>query len=519
MRGVETRAAGRRRRLAALLVAAAAWSAAGAGPPPAAAARPNILFVLADDLDVASMWALPTVQAVAEQGTKFTRAYVSSPLCAPSRATILTGRYPQNTGVLRNKPPFGGFESFYASGLEAESIAVQLQRAGYRTGLVGKYINQFPNTAGPLFIPPGYDFWVSPKGGNYMYSYFDYLLNENGRIVRYGRGPGSYVTDVYARKSREFIARAVAAGEPFALFLWPSAPHAPEIPAPRHTRLYAEARLPRTGTLPEWYVGDKPSFLRFAPRVFPELRDADAIYRKRLQMLAALDEGLASIRRQLAELGQLDDTYFVFSSDNGWHHGYHNLPPWKGTAYEEDVRVPLVVAGPGVPRGREVARLVVNADLAPTFADWAGASPPPGADGRSLAGLIQAPDPAAFPWRNRLPLYRLTETVAGPADRWPRYGRRAGATAGYGCLDQIPPWTEVGTDRVNLPEFRGVRSDRYTYVEYATGDLELYDRVQQPLQQHNSVCAAPEGLLDELRGYAAGLAACAGAACRELEDR
>lgn len=490
-----------------------------AAPPSGAAPRPNLVLVLADDLDVLSLTALPVVQRMAEHGTTFTRAYASSPLCSPSRATILTGRYPQNTGVLRNKPPHGGFESFHAGGHEPRTVAVALQRAGYRTGFVGKYFNQFPRTAGPGYIPPGWDYWVSPKGGNHIHRFHGYELNENGTVVAYGHDPADYATDVYHRKARAFVEDAVERRRPFALFLWLTSPHTPEIPAPRHASRFPSATLPRTVALPEWYVGDKPPFLRFPPPGAAALRAADESYRQRLRMLASVDQGLGELRARLAELGQLWNTYFVFSSDNGWHHAYHNLVPWKGTAYEEDIRVPLVVTGPGVPAGRRIDRLVSNADLAPTFAAWTGAEPPPEADGRSLVPLLAAADPATVPWRKRLPFYRLTETVEGPAGSWPRYPRRAGATRGYACLAHVPPWTEVGTDPVNLPEFRGVRTARHTYVEYATGDLELYDLSRHPRQEHNGVCTAPAALLAELHEAAAGLAACAGAACREIEDR
>lgn len=490
-----------------------------ATPTLQAAPQPNIVFLLADDLDQLSMQALSTVSRMSDLGVTFTRAYVTSPLCSPSRAGILTGRYPQNTGVLRNKPPFGGFESFYANGHESRTIAVSLQAAGYRTGFVGKYFNQFPRTAPSGYIPPGWDYWVAPKGGNHIHRYFDYELNENGRIVGYGTAPGDYAMDVYAAKAKAFVEDAAGRGQPFALFLWLPAPHTPEIPAPRHARHFADAKLPRNVALPEWYIGDKPSFLRFPPPTADRLPALDESYRARLQMLASVNETVGELRRQLAERGQLWRTYFVVASDNGWHQGYHNLTPWKGTGYEQDIRVPLVVTGPGVPPGRRIDRLVSGADLAPTLAAWTGAAAPAGVDGRSLAGLIAAPDPRSFPWRKRLPFYRLTETVEGPAETWQRYPRRAGATKSYECLSHVPPWTEVGTDPVNLPEFRGVRTERYTYVEYVTGDLELYDNERSPQQEHNGVCAASSALLADLQEQAVGLATCRGAACRAIEDR
>lgn len=482
-----------------------------------AASRPNIVFVLADDLDTASVGRMTAVQTIAREGTSFTRAFVTSPLCSPSRASTLTGRYPQNTGVRRNKPPHGGFETFFASGLESNTVAVWLRRAGYRTGLIGKYLNQYPNRAPNLYIPPGWDYFVSPRGGNYLNRYFDYYLNENGRSVYYGSDPRDYVTEVYTGKALDFIRNS--GSQPFALFLWLPAPHTPEVPAPRYAELYPDARMPRVPSLQEADVSDKPSFLRFPRHTPARIAEFDARFRTRLQMLRSADDALAAIRAQLLSQGALSNTYIVFTSDNGWHQANHNLVPWKGTAYEEDIRVPLIVRGPGVRAGRSIGRLVSNADLAPTFAAWGRAAAPADIDGRSFAGLLAAADPASVPWRKRLPFYRLTESGAEPAASFKSYPPIPGQTTGYRCLANVPAWTEVGIDPVNLPEFRGVRTERFTYAEYATGDLELYDDAFDPHQLRNGICSTSAGFRADLRAAAARLAACRGASCRETENR
>lgn len=499
------------------LLALAAVTPPVAGVIPAQAAQPNIVFVMADDLDVGSIGRMTALQRLAQEGTSFTRAFVSSPLCAPSRATFLTGRYPQNTGVRRNKPPFGGFESFYASGLERDTVATWLQRAGYRTGLIGKYFNQFPRTAPAGYIPPGWDYWVSPKGGNYLHSYFEYYMNDNGDVFFRGSNPEDYVIQLYSGKAQYFIRSS--GNRPFALFLWLPSPHTPEIAAPKFTGLYPQAKVPRLPSFWEGDVSDKPPFLRFPAHGPDEIASFDASYRARLQMMRSVDDVLAALRATLAAQGVLDNTYIVFSADNGWHHGYHNLVPWKGTAFDQDIRVPLIVRGPDVPAGRTIRRLISNSDVAPTFAAWAGADAPSDIDGRSFAALLTAPDPAIVPWRKRLPFYRLTETVEGPAETWPSYAALPGQTQGYSCFSHIPAWTPVGTDLVNLPELRGVRSERYTFVEYATGDLELYDQDQDPHELRNAICRVGADFRADFRRLSAGLANCRGAACRELEDR
>jgi arylsulfatase A-like enzyme len=496
-------------RLAGLVLSTCLLAALAAVP---AAARPNIVFVLTDDLDWRSMSRMPRVQALAAGGATFARAYAATPMCVPARATLLTGKYPQNTGTRSNRPPAGGFQSFFANGQEQDTFAVWLRRAGYRTALIGKYLNFYPETAPALHVPPGWSHWLVPEHNRYMHAKFNYRLNEDGRSVAYGGAAADYATDVYAAKARAFIARSADEGRPFALLLSFPSPHVRENPAPRHQRWFPDAQAPRPASFPELDMSDKPPFLRLAPLQPERVEELDKRYRKRLRMLQSIDEAVASIRDLLVARGLLDDTYLVFSSDHGWHQGQHNQPPGKGRAFEEDTHVPLVVAGPGVRTGRTIERLVSNADFAPTFAAWAGVAPGPEVDGRSFAPLLTAADPARVPWRKRMPLMRLTEGVA-PRAEWPELDvRREGAPQRYGCLAHLPP------SRTSWPEYRGLRTERSTYVEYASGDLELYDRVRDPFQLQNAICNTTPTQLTQLHRTTEALFTCKTDGCRKAED-
>ena len=489
---------------------------AGAAIPQATAApgRPNIVFLLTDDLDQASARTMPELQALARQGASFEAAYAITPMCVPSRATILTGKYPQNSGVRSNRLPAGGYQAFHQGGQEDATFAVWLQSVGYRTAMIGKYLNWYPITAGALHVPRGWTRWVTPSTELEIHAKYNYHLNEDGVEVAYGNAPADYATDVYARKALEFIDESAAAGKPFALFLSVTSPHLPETPAPRHTSLFADATAPRLPSFPEPDTSDKPSFLRFPLLPQDKLDEIDHRYRLRLRMLRSVDEALGDIRRLLAARGLLDETFIVFTSDHGWHQGQHNQMPMKGRAYEEDVRVPLVVSGPGVPRGRKIRRLVGLGDLAPTFADWAGTAPSAPVDGRSFAPLLTAADPAALPWRRNLPLMRSIEGRK-PTVRWPAYRPVAGLLGAYACLDGLVPATSAP-----WPEWRGVRTERVTYVEHATGDRELYQTSgSDPFQLRNAICRTPPTERERLANLTAALASCRGATCRELEDR
>lgn len=456
--------------------------------PAFAASRPNIVFILADDMDLAAMqWMPRTRQLLGEEGTTFARNYVEVALCAPSRATLLTGVYAHNHKVLTVDKSNGGFRQFRTQGGESRTVAVWLRNAGYATALVGKYINGFPDNKPETYIPPGWSYWAAAvQRGETPYRQFNYKLNENGKLVSYGSSSGSYGTDVYTRRSIDFIKASAKAGKPFFLYLSLFAPHSPATAAPRHAGLFLDGTVPRMPDFMEADVSDKPLFLQYPELDAAGIAALDAAYAQRLRALQAVDEAVGKIYGALRSAGKLANTYIVFASDNGYHLGQHRLPAGKQLAIEEDIHMPLLIRGPGVPAGRvDSEHLVGNADLAPTFAGWAKVNVPVTIDGRSLAPLLKSTPPAS--WRTSLPLARWRiPTVAND------------------------PW----------PEYRGVRTTRYSWVEWADGSRELYDNATDPYQLSNlaadpSLAAARE----QLARLAADFAACKGATCRSVEDR
>ncbi|MGH3752017.1 MAG: sulfatase family protein [Pseudonocardiaceae bacterium] len=460
--------------------------------------RPNIVYLLADDLDVGSVWAMPNLRRLLiDQGTSFNNFFASYPLCCPSRATVLRGQYAHNHGVLGNVPPRGGFRVFHERGHENSTVATWLQAAGYRTALMGKYLNLYPDGVEDSYVPPGWDEWqASTERG---FNGFDYVLHANGMVTSYGQQPQDYLTDVLSRRANDFV--RASAREPFFLYLAPQAPHWPATPAPRHVSMFADATAPRPGSFNEPDVSDKPSWIRdLPPLTIEQQATVDAVYRKRLASLQAIDEMIASLIDTLTGTGQLANTYFVFNSDNGFTFGTHRAGVGKNTAYDEDIRVPLIVRGPSVPAGRTREQLTGNIDLAPTFAELAGVPAPDFIDGRSLVPLLREDPPSTATWRQAY----LIEHESIPADR-----------------PKPPPWMreqqEPTFNRPNVPTLRGLRTSQYLYVEYTTGDRELYDLAADPAELTNLAPTADPRLLDTLTNQLHAMRECQAKTCRAAE--
>ncbi len=461
----------------ALLLAATFISAIGFTQSFAQDKQPNIIFILADDLNVETMTHLPRLQSLlAARGTTFNNFFVNLALCCPSRASILRGQYAHNTEIFTNMPPGGGFQKFFDLEREESTIATWLQEAGYRTALMGKYLNGYPQTT---YVPPGWDEWYGVAGG---VNFFNYRLNENGSLVFYGTQPEDYLTDVLSEKAADFIRRTAATGQPFFIYIAPYAPHEPATPAPRHEEAFAGVQAPRTPSFNEADVSDKPIWVRNTPPRTPaQIAQLDALYRRRLQSMLAVEDLIENLIRTLRRSGQLRNTYLFFSSDNGFHLGQHRLPAGKNTAYEEDIRVPFIVRGPGVPRGRVIEHLAVNIDLGPTFAELADAVAPDFVDGRSLVPLLGRYPPWVESWRQAFLL-----------------------EAGF-----------ISGNRV----FQGIRTVNHTYVEYLnTGERELYDLASDPDQLESIHATADPDLVEKLASWLGLLRTCAGESCRAQED-
>lgn len=440
------------RRLAVRALCAAA-AAALLLPAAAQAARPNIVFILADDLSSDLVQYMPNVQQMQRDGMTFSNYFVTNSLCCPSRASILTGEFPHDHFVFSNTAPDGGFAAFRDYG-ETETFATALKDSGYRTAMMGKYLNGYHPASG--YVPPGWSLWNVPGSA---YSGFGYTMSENGRTAHFGRSPRAYVTDVLSRRGRSFVTRVARAEKPFLLEIASYAPHHPYTPAPRDANALPGLTAPRTAAF-DAPTEASASWLIDRPPLTPEqIVGIDADYRKRAQSVQALDDLVGAVRKQLRLRGLADNTYVVFSSDNGFHMGEHRLAPGKMTAFDTDIHVPLIVVGPEVPAGSNSDQLTANVDLAPTFMRLAGVKPPRTTDGHGLVELLHGGVPDD--WRDAV-LIEHHSPEPSPDD--PDAQLRAAGRP---------------------PSYTAIRTEFGTYIEYRDGEREYYDLRNDPDQLRN----------------------------------
>jgi N-acetylglucosamine-6-sulfatase len=415
---------------------------------------PNIVFILTDDLTWNLVQYMPHVLEMQNTGVAFTNYFVTDSLCCPSRSSIFTGRYPHDTGVFRNVGPDGGYLAFVKHGNDRATFATALSAAGYRTAMLGKYLNGYLPEKHPA--APG---WTSWAVAGHAYSEFNYALNQDGKVVQYGRSPTDYLTDVLARLGARFIQQA--ADGPFLIEIATFAPHGPYTPAPRDANAFPDLRAPRT---PAFDAEPDTSAAKWL-FAHPALSDSDVAkidrdFRRRAQAVLAVDKMIGELRAAVAAIGEQNNTYFVFSSDNGYHMGEHRLMPGKMTAYDTDIRVPLIVTGPGIPSGITVEEVVENVDLCPTFTELAGAAAPTAIDGRSLVPLLHGQKVAD--WR----------TVALIEHRGPHTDP----------TDPDAPAVRSG----NPTTYEAIRAMSSVYVEYADGEREYHDLAADPYELRNS---------------------------------
>ncbi|HSK82214.1 MAG TPA: sulfatase [Rubrobacter sp.] len=460
--------------LTAMVLASAGILAAQTAP----AEQPNILFVMTDDQPKDTLLAMPKVrERIVNQGLNLTNAYVSESLCCPSRATILTGQYPHNTQVMRNGPPKGGHETFVAQGLEDDNVGHWLREAGYTTGFVGKYMNGYDAS----YKPPGWSYWYAKADGNTPGE----RVNNNGPTKNLA-GDGKTWTDRFTPKATGFLDRSTdaASDAPFALFFWPTQPHLEAGDyAERYADLYRNEPLNPKPSFDEADVSDKPQWIRELPRIGEAKTDQLRQWRRnQLRSLRQVDDAVGKVLDLLAKRGELENTYVVYTTDNGTGMGDHrwfNNHGMKQTPYEEAANVYLFVRGPDVPEGGLERKLALNNDFAPTFVDVADGRVPGTVDGRSLLPILRG-DPAT--WRTAV----MNERPIN---------------AGHG-----------------ITPYHAIITERYTYAEYTNGDRELYDRKEDPYQlrsQHNN----PEtrALRDELSRKLADLKMCAVDAAKQCQ--
>ncbi len=494
-------------------------------------ARPNILVVMTDDEALADVRYMPHVRKLlAAQGTSFSNAVDSYPLCCPARATFITGQYAHNHGVAGNFHPYG----WYGMKKRANILPRWLQRSGYETGLIGKWLNGYGARDAHGEVPHGFDIWRGLLDVS-AYDYFNFIMNVNGKLRSWGDrdfaeklvefakievapGPPANVTDViqlaasiftpgyYGTQNREdyspdvtgavaqrLVRRQADSRKPFFIWWSPAAPHREDVattilgrpgadprPAPRYEKRSEDFVLPRPPSFNASDPADADNLVAQLPSMTAaQINQLELDYQGRIGSLLAVDDHVAKLVKVLRETNQLRNTVIAFVSDNGWVQGQHRIQGDKYTPYEESIHVPFILRGPGIPKGRTVKTQVSNVDFAKTLLDAANAQA-----GRTQDGISLLP-------------------VARHPGRAPKRALGIEATSPLFLGDGFP----MSYDK----PYTGVRTDRYKYVVWSYGARELYDLRKDPYEIHNVVAdpdyasirsrlAGKLKLLDDCRG-------------------
>ena len=437
-------------------------------PPPVE--RPNLILVIADDLDK-SVFERSTLDSPwVSEGASFTNAVATTPLCCPSRASILRGQYAHNTTLWRNEngQPNGGAAYFRENKLDQQTVATILHADGYKTWFGGKYLNGYYTAGGSQgYVPPGWDSWqayLSPT-----------TANVDGRATSFF--PQHY-TDWLSERAETFMEDQRGSSQPFYMHIAPFDTHEPLTIPPRHEAAYPEQRAPRPPSFDEADISDKPAYVRDeSPVSKRRTAEYDQLQVERMRSALTLEDLCRNVIDTLERTNQLDDTYLIFTSDNGYHMGLHRMKAPKGLPYVASHEVPFVVRGPDVPAGESFDQLVANIDIAPTVLDLAGIKDLSWMDGRSFGAFLDGTAPES--WRTSL----LIENMESPGERRPR------------------------------PAYSGVRHQDEVYVEYESGEKEYYDLRADPYQLESRPQDAPQTMESEL----AGLRDCAGDGCRRAD--
>jgi len=386
--------------------------------------RPNFLIILSDDQRFDTMQFMPkTQELIFDQGVTFPHAYITTPLCCPSRSTILTGMYAHKHGVLDNDME-----------LTMETFITILHENGYYTGLVGKYLNSWDGEARPEF-----DYWVSFAHGESRY--YNPRLNVNGTWERH---TDQYITDALGGYAQEFLTKAAKQNKPYVLLFAANAPHDPATPANEDKDKLQDLPAYRPASFNEEDMSDKPLWMSQKPFLNEtEIAEVEKFRRNQNLTLLSLDRAIEKIMSTLTETQTLDKTMIFYLSDNGKHYGEHRLTS-KNTFYEEAVRVPFAIRYPAlIPKPYIDDRVVSNIDIAPTLYELAGLPIPENIDGLSLAGLFNP----EVKWREGVLL-----------EGWPPRGF-----------------------------YSAIHTEQYVYAETVGDTAELYDLQIDPFQLNNLV--------------------------------
>lgn len=483
-----------------------------------ASKAPNIVFILTDDQDVFLGGLTPmkkTKELIGQHGITFDNMFVSSPLCCPSRSSIMTGQYVHNHHARNNSLSGGCSSSGWQKGPERHSVSTYVKSLGFKTFFAGKYLNQYgrKEVGGPQHVPPGWDEWYGLVGNS---RYYNYTQSVNGKPVEHGDSYGSdYFTDILKKQAVTFLKEQTAESPPFFLMVATPACHSPFTPAPQYKNNFNGSKAPRTpafniagGSTKHWLIRSAPH-----PMQHSSINDLDGYFRDRWRTLLSVDDLVEDVVSTLDAQKLLEDTYIIFSSDNGFHLGQFSLPQDKRQLYEFDVRVPFMIRGPGIMANKTLQNPILNIDIAPTVVELAGGKAPQTMDGQSILPLLKSDSKSDLEekkanWRTDFLIQHYGEGAlkiqgcphlsAGVYNCWPNCVCEDAWNNTYSCVRSLSS------------------SENMMYCEFNDHEafVEVYDVKSDPHQLKNVFKEQSPKFLAAKHRRLVDLATCSGASCR-----